>query len=141
MRLEEIKKELGFLKDYKAVIYGSYVTGELREGSDIDIAVITGIKDEKENIDILYSFLGKAKSIYDIRIFELLPLKIQASIMSSYEVLYGSEAEISGYFYPYRKLWEDCRHRIIEGYHKSYKDKIRAIERYNRIAKIPRSKG
>lgn len=141
MRLEEIKKELWFLKDYKAVIYGSYVTGELREGSDIDIAVITGIKDEKENIDILYSFLGKAKSIYDIRIFELLPLKIQASIMSSYEVLYGSEAEISGYFYPYRKLWEDCRHRIIEGYHKSYKDKIRAIERYNRIAKITRSKG
>ena len=44
MKLENIKSDLDFLKDYDTIIFGSFVTEEFREGSDIDIAVVTGIK-------------------------------------------------------------------------------------------------
>ncbi len=53
-----------------------------------------------------------APAVYDIRVFELLPLKIKASVMGNYIVLYGKLPEISEYFYHYRKLWDDCKHRV-----------------------------
>ncbi|GBE55188.1 MAG TPA: nucleotidyltransferase domain-containing protein [Euryarchaeota archaeon] len=127
MNLEKIKKDLTFLKDYEVVLYGSYVTEEARVGSDIDVAVITRIKDRDKNVELLKSFIGKTIPVYDIRIFELLPLKLKASMMDDYLVLYGEELEISEYFYYYRKLWNDQKHRIIGGYHKNYKEKTAAM--------------
>ena len=128
MNLKKIKKDLKFLKDYEAILYGSCVSGEFRAGSDIDVAVITRIKDRNRNLEILKSFIGRAKPIYDIRIFELLPIKLKASIMSNYSVLFGNKLEISEYFYYYRKLWDDVKYRIIGGYFKSYKEKIAAMK-------------
>ena len=128
MNLGKIKEDLKFLKDYEAILYGSHVTGEFRVGSDIDIAVISRIKDRDKNLELLRSFIGKTKPVYDIRIFELLPLKLKASAVSDYLVLYGDELEISEYFYHYRKQWNDQKHRIIGGYYKSYKEKIAAIK-------------
>lgn len=128
MNLENIKKELGFLRDYEAVIYGSHVTGDCRVGSDIDVVVITRVKDRSENVELLKSFIGKARPIYDIRIFELLPLKLKASVMSDYVTLFGEDPEVSEYFYYYRKQWEDQKRRIIGGYHSSYKEKIAAMK-------------
>ncbi|HIE30980.1 MAG TPA: hypothetical protein EYP67_01170 [Methanosarcinales archaeon] len=42
---QEIKGDLAFLRGYDAVIFGSYVTGDFRDGSGIDVALITRIKD------------------------------------------------------------------------------------------------
>jgi len=39
-------------------LFGSYVTGEFREGSDIDVAVITRKRDFNENVKILKDLLG-----------------------------------------------------------------------------------
>ncbi|MEE8168659.1 MAG: nucleotidyltransferase domain-containing protein [Candidatus Hydrothermarchaeales archaeon] len=128
MNLEKIKGNLKFLKDYEVILYGSYVTGEFRGGSDIDVAVITRIKDRGKNLELLKSFIGKAKPVYDIRIFELLPLKLKASTMSDYLVLYGEEPGISEYFYYYRKQWSDQKHRITGGYYKSYKEKLATMK-------------
>ncbi len=133
MNLEKIKKDLLFLKDYEVVLYGSHVTGESRVGSDIDVAVITRIKDRDKNVKLLKSFIGKTMPVYDIRIFELLPLKLKASMMDDYLVIYGEELEISEYFYYYRKLWNDQKHRIIGGYHKSHKEKIAAMRSYRGV--------
>lgn len=128
MKLEEIKKDLAFLKEHEVILYGSYVTGESRPGSDIDVAVITRSKDSDKNIELLKSFIGKARPIYDIRVFELLPLKLKATLMSSYLVLFGDELEISEYFYEYRKQWDDQKHRIMGGYFESYREKIAAMK-------------
>lgn len=130
--LERIRRDLEFLKGYEVILYGSYAAHEFREGSDIDVAVITRKRDKNENLGLLKSFIGRARAVYDIRIFELLPLKLQASAISSYIVLFGSELEISEYFYHYRKLWADCRHRIIENQFRSYKEKIEAMRRFER---------
>jgi len=134
MNLEQIKGELLPLKKYDVVLFGSLVTGEWRKGSDIDIAIVTRIRDEKTNIRILKESLKKVSSKYDIRIFELLPIKVKASIIENYKVVFGDELEISEYFYYWRKFWNDISHRI--SYHRSYKDKLKALERGKKIKKI-----
>lgn len=127
MNLDEIREDLEFLKVYEAVIFGSYVTGDFRVGSDIDIAVISRTKDQDKNVDLLKSILGMGGQIYDLRIFELLPLKVKATLMDDYLVLFGDELEISEYFYGFRKEWDDQKHRILDGYFTSYKEKIAAM--------------
>ena len=134
MKLDKIKSDLDFLKDYDTIIFGSFVNEEFRKGSDIDIAVVTGIKDNDANIKTFKSLLGKVPEIYDICIFELLPLKVRASIMDNYIVLYGDGPEISEYFYfHHRKEWDDCKHRIEEGYYTSYREQVSAIKRFKEI--------
>ncbi|MCX8207851.1 MAG: hypothetical protein N3G75_08490 [Methanothrix sp.] len=39
-----------------------------------------------------------ARPLYDIRIFEILPLRVKASVMSDYVVVYGDALDISEYF-------------------------------------------
>lgn len=133
LSLDEIREDLMELSRFEAVIYGSYVTGEYREGSDIDIAIITRAKEREKNFEIQKE-LWKAKPIYDVRVFELLPLKVKASVMENYIVLFGDELEISEYFYHWRKMWEDVKHRI--SYHSSYIEKMEAIERRKRLMEI-----
>ncbi len=132
MSWDQIKEDLKPLAKYEVVLFGSYVSGEYREGSDIDIAVITRTRDERKNISILKELFTRVSSVYDLRIFELLPLKVKASIMENYTVVFGDEIEISEYFYYWRKLWDDLKHRI--SYHKSYREKLMALERGKRIA-------
>ena len=133
LSLDQIKKDLQPLSKYEVVIFGSYVTGEFRKGSDIDVAVITRIRDERQNFAILKELIGNVKPVYDVRIFELLPLKVKASIIENHIVVFGDELEISEYFYFWRKFWEDVKHRI--SYHDSYREKLEAIERGRRISK------
>ena len=136
MKMDKIKRDLDFLKDYDTIIFGSFATGEFRKGSDIDIAVVTRIKDDDANIKTLKTLIGKAPEIYDIRIFELLSLTVRASIMDNYIVLYGDGPDISEYFYfHHRKEWDDCKHRIEEGYYTSYKEQVKAIQRFKEIKK------
>ena len=128
--LRKIKEDLKPLSEFEVVLFGSYVTGEFREGSDVDVAVITRKRDFHENIKILRRSLSKVKPIYDVRIFELLPLKIKASVIDDYIVVFGDELEISEYFYYWRKLCEDFKHRIY--YCESYREKLDAVKRGKR---------
>jgi len=128
--LKKIRDDLKPLSEFEVVLFGSYVTGEFREGSDIDVAVITRKRDFKENVQILKYLLGKVKPIYDVRIFELLPLKVKASVIDDYIVVFGDELEISEYFYYWRKFCEDFRRR--QYYCESYKEKLEAVRRGKR---------
>ncbi len=134
LHIEEIRKDLKEISNYESVIYGSYVTGEFRDGSDIDVAVITRRRDEKENYAIQRSLFSKIRPIYDVRVFELLPLKVKASVFSDYIVLFGDEPEISEYFYRWRKMWDDMKHRIT--YHSNYREKMEAIKRGKMLKEI-----
>jgi len=135
--LEEIKEDLKAISNFEAVIFGSYVTGEFREGSDIDVAVITRTKDRSKNMEIQKKLFSLARSPYDLRVFELLPIKIKASVMDDYTVLFGDELEISEYFYQWRKMWEDVKHRI--SYHETVEEKLKAVERGRRLREILKS--
>lgn len=127
--LESIKQDLKFCENYWVVIYGSYITDHfIANRSDIDIAVITQKKDEEKNLEIWNSLLGKTPSIYDIRIFELLPLYIKMEIINNHQVLFGASLEISEYFYQYRKIWKDMEHRIRSNQFESINEKINLMK-------------
>ena len=128
--LEDIREDLRSLSKYEVVMFGSYVSGEFREGSDIDVAVITRKRDFNENVRILKGILGKVKPIYDIRIFELLPLKVKVSVIDNYIVIFGDELKISEYFYYWRKFCEDFKYSLY--YCKDYKEKLEAVKRGKR---------
>ncbi len=129
--LNNIKEDLKELSRYPVVVYGGYVKD--RSIRDVDVAVITKSKDQSENMHLWYDLIGKFPQVYDIKIFELLPLTIKISIINNYKVIFGNSPDVSEYFYFYRKLWNDQKHRIEENRFKSYEEKIRAINRWRKV--------
>lgn len=128
--MQEIKNDLSILINYEVVLFGSYASGEADIRSDIDIAIITRENDRKRAMELWTKLLGKAPANYDIRIFELLPLHIKASLIQNYEVIFGNRVDISEYFYDFRKGWNDMKYRFKDNQFKSIKEKIIALERY-----------
>ncbi len=131
--LDEIKKDLKELElmKFDVAVYGSYV--KEKSIRDIDIAVITKIKDKDENLKIWKDLIGRFPPLYDIKIFELMPLNVKISIINNYKVIFGDSPDISEYFYFERKLWNDQKYRIEENRFKSYKEKICAMERWKKL--------
>ena len=127
MELQQIMKDLEFLQDHDVVIYGSFVSNEMTPRSDIDIALITRQHDLSVNKQTSLDVIGRANPLYDIRVFELLPLHIQINIIKHHIVLFGDEIELSEYFYFYRKLWNDVEQRIVENQFQNSKELRTAI--------------
>jgi len=127
-KLRKIKEKLKLLEEkYDIVIYGSYVEGGTRPDSDIDVAVLSYETNKEKNIKLQKELLGKFSLKYDIRIFELLPIYIQISIVQNYWVVFGVPLEISEYFYYFRKKWDDCKHRILSNQFSSYHERLSLI--------------
>jgi len=123
--LNEIKKTLKKLENtYEVVLYGSYVEESMRPTSDIDISVLTRLNDKEQNKIIQYNLFSAAPLKYEIRVFELLPIFIQISVISNYKVIFGDLLEISEYFYDFRKKWDDCKHRILNNQFTSIQERL-----------------
>jgi len=131
--IEDIKVDLFFANDYEIIIFGSYAGRTADKRSDIDIAIITREHDRQKCIDIWKETFGKAPDVYDIKIFELLPLQIKASAMHKFEVVFGNRLDISEYFYAYRKLWNDVKHRIETNRFSSMREKLILLKRWQKI--------
>ena len=107
---EKIIKDFEFLKDdaEAIILFGSYARNEQTSRSDIDVCIVCGNKKEKiEKVwdKILESGITEK---YDVKIFELLPLKMKISVIKEGKVLYAkNEIELSYYFRFFKKLWED----------------------------------
>jgi len=127
--LEKIKNDLKFCNEYWTIIYGSFLSENyIVNRSDIDIAIITKIKDKDRNIEIWDTLLEKAPPNYDVRILELFPLYIQIEIIQNYKTIFGDALEISEYLYPYRKIWRDVLPRIKENQFESIQEKLRLMK-------------
>jgi predicted nucleotidyltransferase len=123
--ITEVREDLNILEEkYDIVVYGSYVEGTMRPNSDIDVAILTYETEEDRNIDSQKELLGRFPLKYEVRIFELLPIHIQISIIRNYKVIFGDLLEISEYFYSFRKKWDDCKHRILSNQFSSYQERV-----------------
>ncbi|KKN30839.1 hypothetical protein LCGC14_0829930 [marine sediment metagenome] len=128
LEIEELQESLRSLdEEYDVILYGSHVEGGIRPKSDIDIAVISYEKNVDRNIVLQEKLLGKFPLAFDVRVFELLPIYIQISIIDNYKVVFGNILEISEYFYSFRKRWDDCKHRILSNQFSSYREKLALI--------------
>ncbi len=109
----EIKDDLRHLRDMNVIVYGSYVRGEMTSRSDIDVAIVTMEQDCEQNMIVWRESLKRMSSLFDLRVFELLPLHIQADIVDDCMVLFGDEVSIHWYFYEHvRRKWKDVKYRI-----------------------------
>ncbi len=125
--LNQIRKDLHILQKRDVVLYGSHMRGEARPNSDIDIAIVSHSPDKEQNFALLQSLIGIVPSIYDLKVFELLPLKVQKSIADEFTPVFGDALDLSEYFYPYRKRWADCRYRIFDNSYSSYEEQLEAL--------------
>ena len=122
--VEKAKKDLAFLQDnvLGVLIYGSWATGESHEKSDIDICIVAPSAEDK--IALWRETIAKIRDDrYDIRIFELMPIHLRMAVIEQGMVVYSRDVlELYEYFYPFRRMWEDQKHRQTLS-----KDEIRAM--------------
>ena len=125
--IEDIQEDFEFIKNkVKGVLlFGSSSRGEETKRSDIDICLV---KSEEE--DILLDVFKKVGDKYDVKIFEELPLRIKINVIQDHKLIFGDEVELSYYFYRYRKMWKDNKHRIEEFSFSSPKEMIEARRKY-----------
>ncbi len=111
--IARVRKDLESLFDevFAVMLYGSWASGEEHVGSDIDICLVA--PDSKDKIALqrkAFALIRDEK--YDVRIFELLPLFLKAEVMEKGVVVYSRDVyELYEYFYFYRKLWDEQKHR------------------------------
>ncbi len=113
---------------FEGVLFGSQASETASLRSDYDIAIITRSDNHQYNLQKQWDVLKYSQSNLDIRIFELLPLTVQISIIQNYKVIWGDPLEISEYFYSFRKIWKDCRHRILSNQLMHYSERLKYIQ-------------
>ena len=111
--VEMAKKDLAFLQDnvLGVLIYGSWATGESHEKSDIDICIVAPSAEDK--IALWREAIAKIRDDrYDLRVFELMPIYLRMAVIEQGVVVYSRDVlELYEYFYPFRRIWEDQKHR------------------------------
>ncbi len=129
--VDQLKNDFSWVEKDERVLavllFGSFVKDEEHLKSDIDLTLVVpgasyfyfdckGLSDESVDIkDVLLKVFREVNTVsknYDVHIFEELPLNIQYDIIEEHEVVYTADMlGMHEYFYNYRKLWADQRHR------------------------------
>ncbi len=113
--IEKAKKDLAFLQEdvLGVLIFGSWATGMGHEMSDIDICIVAPSAEDK--IALWREAIAAIRDDrYDLRIFELLPLYLKMAVIEQGIVVYSKDIpELYEYFYPFRRIWEDQKHRQV----------------------------
>ena len=113
-----VKRKLQFLRDpfweervLGVLLYGSQVRGEAGPRSDIDLCVIAPqVAGRPALWRKFISILRDDR--YDVHIFEILPMHIKMAVIEEGVVLHSRDVlELYEYFYPFRREWEDQKHR------------------------------
>jgi uncharacterized protein len=111
--IKSAKKDLAFLQDnvLGVLIYGSWATGESHENSDIDICIVAPSAEDK--IALWRESIAKIHDDrYDLRVFELMPIYLRMAVIEQGLVIYTKDVlELYEYFYPFRRMWDDQKHR------------------------------
>ncbi len=111
--IEEIKKDFSFLRNRAmgVLIFGSLSEGKTGEKSDIDICIVSPKQDPEKIIKEVLRRVDVRGKNYDVHVFEELPLYMKIEIIENHTVVFGDIYEINEYFYFFRKLWNDQKHR------------------------------
>jgi len=128
---EELKRDFSWVEDDKRILavllFGSKVSEEDHSRSDVDLAIVVpgssnfyydckGVSDEKvdssEVLGEVFMEVNTASKDYDVHVFEELPLHIQIAIINEHQIVHTSDKYgMYEYFYNYRQLWKDQKHR------------------------------
>jgi uncharacterized protein len=116
----KVKMDLRFLEDrfwedrvLGVLLYGSHVRGEASPRSDIDLCVVAPQVPDSDRAALWREFISRLRDDrYDVRIFELLPLHMKMAVIEEGIVVHSKDTlELYEYFYPFRREWDDQKHR------------------------------
>ena len=119
---ERLGKELQFLAEPSwekrvlgVLLYGSWARGDAGPDSDIDLCLVA--PEAEDRAGLWREFVSHLRSEkYDLRIFEILPLYIKMAVIEEGSVLWSRDVlELYEYFYPFRREWDDQKHRHTLG--------------------------
>ncbi|GAH14027.1 unnamed protein product, partial [marine sediment metagenome] len=80
--------------------------------SDIDICIVAPNKENYELLSVFLRNIDVVSKKYDIRFFSELPLYIKIQVINDGILIYSlDKLDLYEYFYFYRKLWADQKHR------------------------------
>lgn len=93
------------------MLYGSWARGDASERSDIDICIVAPeIPDKAALWREAISELRDSR--YEVQIFELMSLYMKMAVIEGGVVVYSRDVpDLYEYFYPFRSIWEDQKHR------------------------------
>jgi len=115
-KLNKIQKDFSIVIEKKKImgilIYGSNLKGLKTNRSDIDICIVAPNEDNFELLSFIAGNINVIKKKYDIRTFSELPLYIKIQVIEDGVLIYSpNKLDLYEYFYFYRKLWADQKHR------------------------------
>jgi uncharacterized protein len=110
------------------LLYGSHARGEAGPRSDIDLCIVA--PEVADKATLWREFISHLRDDrYDVRIFELLPLRIKIAVIEEGLVVYSrDDLELYEYFHPFRREWEDQKHR-----QEVSREEMRALFRASRM--------
>ncbi|NQE45231.1 hypothetical protein C5S31_04315 [ANME-1 cluster archaeon GoMg2] len=117
---QRIESDFAFLAEDKRILavllFGSGAKGQADSRSDRDFCVIApGVRDSSSMSAILrkiYVNIDVRGKRYDIWLFEELSLYMKAQVIENHRVVSCRDLpELYEYFYFYRKIWDDQKHR------------------------------
>ncbi|MBY8985321.1 MAG: nucleotidyltransferase domain-containing protein [Candidatus Lokiarchaeota archaeon] len=114
--LAQIYNDFSYVIEKKDILgillYGSYTKSENTNRSDIDICIVAPNEDLHQLLSFVLQNINVGANKYDIRLFNELPLYIKIHIIEDGILIYSpNELDLYEFFYIYRKLWEDQKHR------------------------------
>lgn len=114
--LEQIYSDFSIIIQKREILgillYGSYLMDNETSRSDIDICIVAPNEDIHQLISIILQNVNVTSKKYDVRVFQELPLYIKIHVIENGKLIYsGDKLDLYEYFYLYRKLWNDQKHR------------------------------
>ena len=114
--LEQIYTDFSIIIQKKEILgillYGSYLMDKEISRSDIDICIVAPKEDTSKLISVILQNVNVTSKKYDVRVFQELPLYIKIHVIENGKLIYsGDKLDLYEYFYLYRKLWNDQKHR------------------------------
>ena len=116
--IENLKKDFGFLMSNPSflglMLYGSHVDDLQTIRSDIDLCIILKDVESKEIFNDICTNVDLFGKKYDVHFFEDLPWYIRGDILDKgVTVLSPDIPLLFEFLYPYRKIWNDQKHRHV----------------------------
>lgn len=106
----KLQREFAFLRKrvLAILLYGSFLEGR---GRDIDICIVAPKQKSEKIMSEVWRRIDVAGKRYDVYTFEELPLYMKIGIIERNEIIFGDKPKLYEYFYFFRKLWDDQKHR------------------------------
>jgi len=116
MDLLKIKNRLKFLENFEEVhsvlVFGSYARGNATSRSDVDVCLVMPNCNDCRRREIAELAAGKLGKRFDVKVFEFMPLFLKISVINNHIIIFTRDkCELYEYFYFYRKIWKDQKHR------------------------------